>query len=131
VLDLCEPHVGDRFATCFDLVVSRMTAEHVKDPESYHRNIRTMLRPGGVAFHFFPTLWTLPLAINRILPDFVTEPLLRLVAPRDSYQEAKFPAYYRSGPPLHRLEMAKARRLVSRPVPALTSFAYVVMRRIN
>lgn len=40
----------------FDLVISIHLAEHVRDPKPMHRNVHTMLNPGGLAIHFFPTL---------------------------------------------------------------------------
>lgn len=79
----------------FDLVFSKMLAEHVPDAIAFHRNVRRLLRPGGLAFHFFPTLYALPFVVNRWLPENITKHLLSVLSPRDDYQHAKFPAYYR------------------------------------
>lgn len=79
----------------FDLVFSKMLAEHVPDAAAFHRNVLRLLRPGGLAFHFFPTLYALPFVVNRLLPETLARYLLNLVSPRDSNKHAKFPAYYR------------------------------------
>jgi SAM-dependent methyltransferase len=79
----------------FDLVFSRMLIEHIRDAEQFHRNIMSILAPGGLAVHFFPTLFTLPYLINYLIPERLSQRLLQLFAPRDAYQNAKFPAYYR------------------------------------
>lgn len=78
----------------FDLVFSKMLAEHVPDGAAFHRNVLRLLRPGGLAFHFFPTLYALPFIVNRLLPERLSRYLLNLVSPRDSYQHAKFAAHY-------------------------------------
>lgn len=87
---------GDRDGT-YDAVFSRTLAEHVRDPVSFHRNVRRLLRPGGIAMHFFPTLWWPPFIVNRVLPEPITERILLLVEPwrRRSGPAGKFPAYYR------------------------------------
>ncbi|MBW3600319.1 MAG: class I SAM-dependent methyltransferase [Planctomycetes bacterium] len=78
----------------FDFVFSRMLAEHVKDGRQFHRNVFAMLKPGGVAFHFFPTLFAAPYLANRLMPEFLSDRTLNLFAPRDRNQQGKFPAYY-------------------------------------
>lgn len=79
----------------FGLVFSKMLAEHISNAEQFHRNVLGMLADNGLAVHFFPTLYTLPFLVNRLVPEFLTDILLRLFAPRDRCQHAKFPAYYR------------------------------------
>jgi hypothetical protein len=71
-----------------------MVGEHISDGEECHKNIYKMLRPGGISAHCFSTLWTLPFALNRLLPAWVTNPLLNIFGPRDEYRHAKFKAYY-------------------------------------
>ncbi len=78
----------------FDLVFSKMLAEHIKDAKQFHRNILKMLNSGGLAVHFFPTLYTIPFLVNRLVPEKLASRFLNYFAPRDSYQYAKFPAYY-------------------------------------
>src|SRR5690606_31706782 len=88
--DVCDPEVA-RLGERFDLVLSRMVAEHVPDGEAMHRNVFRMLRPGGVAFHFFPTLYTPVFLANRLMPERVTRAVQRRIADRE---QPKFPAVY-------------------------------------
>lgn len=149
----------------FDLVFSRVVAEHVADPRALHQNVWRLLRPGGQAAHFFPTLYWPPFVVNRVLPEGISSRLLRVLQPgrEPEGHSAKFPAYYRwcrgplrrqvrrleaTGfeveeygaffgqlgywaklPPLAALDRAVAVRLVKRPMPWLTSYAYVVLRK--
>lgn len=79
----------------FDFVFSRMLAEHVRSGPLFHRNVYQLLKPGGVAFHFFPTLYTLPFFVNWLMPERLADWLLGLLNPsRDRYLLGKFPAYY-------------------------------------
>lgn len=78
----------------FDLMFSKMLAEHIKDGEAFHRNVHRLLSSGGIAFHFFPTLFALPFVVNRIVPERIASGLLDMFAPRDEYQHGKFPTYY-------------------------------------
>ena len=81
----------------YDLVFSKMLAEHVSDAEAFHRNIHALLRPGGAAFHFFPTLYSPPYVLNLLLPERLTYRLLTLfqAGRENSGRLGKFPAYYR------------------------------------
>jgi SAM-dependent methyltransferase len=80
----------------YDVVFSRVVAEHVGDARQFHLNAHRLLRPGGLAMHFFPTLWWPPYVLNRLLPETLAERLLLRVAPwRESSGDCgKFPAYY-------------------------------------
>lgn len=76
----------------FDFAFSRMLAEHVTDGRRFHANVHRALRPGGVAFHFFPTMFTVPFVVNKLLPEVATRRILQRAQPRGL---AKFPAHYR------------------------------------
>jgi SAM-dependent methyltransferase len=80
----------------YDLVFSRVLAEHVGDARQFHRNVRRLLRPGGIAMHFFPTLWWPPFVANRLLPESLAEKILLRIEPwrERSGTRGKFPAYY-------------------------------------
>jgi SAM-dependent methyltransferase len=149
-----------------DLVFSKMLAEHVRDAEAFHKNIHRLLRPGGLSFHFFPTLFTLPFVANRLLPERLAYAILNLLqSGREKHGKlAKFPAYYKwcrgplqsqfrrfegcgfrvlkyvgffGHPPyysklplvrdIHRLN---CRWLVKHPIPAITSFAWVILEKV-
>jgi uncharacterized UPF0146 family protein len=91
--DIASP--GFKIDEKYDLVFSRMLAEHVSDVEQFHRNILNCLADNGLAVHFFSTLYTLPFVVNYLTPEYFSSVLLNLFAPRDRYQHEKFPAYYR------------------------------------
>jgi SAM-dependent methyltransferase len=97
VLDLSGTEIDSALLNKFDCVFSRMVGEHIRDGEQYHKNIFRVLRPGGIAVHCFSTLWTLPFAINRLVPDCVADRLLQIFAPRDAYKHGRFKAYYSWG----------------------------------
>ncbi len=80
----------------FDLVFTHMFLEHVEDPICVHQNIHAALRPGGLAIHFYPSPGNLPLVVNRLLPDTITRPLLRMAQPKRDMEgrQVKFPVFY-------------------------------------
>jgi SAM-dependent methyltransferase len=94
VLDLSAKEVSPDLIENFDCILSRMVGEHISDGRQYHKNIFRMLRPGGISVHCFSTLWCLPFAVNRLIPESLGEMLLNAVSPRDNYQHGKFKAYY-------------------------------------
>lgn len=81
------------FADTYDVVFSRFLAEHVRDGLSMHRNVFEVLKPGGVAFHLIPTLYATPFLINRVIPEWFGDALLRMFRPGREISP-KFPAYY-------------------------------------
>jgi SAM-dependent methyltransferase len=78
----------------YDLVFSAMLAEHVKSGEALHRNLYRMLAPGGIAMHYFPTLYSPPFIANYFLPERLASKILFALNPRNRFQNAKFPAHY-------------------------------------
>jgi SAM-dependent methyltransferase len=79
----------------FDLIVSQMVMEHVRDARRAWTNMANLLAPGGVALAFNPTLYAPPFVVNRIFPDALTARVLRLFFPtRHDGDYPKFPARY-------------------------------------
>ncbi|MHB1947700.1 MAG: class I SAM-dependent methyltransferase [Gammaproteobacteria bacterium] len=148
----------------YDLVFSKMFAEHVVDGAAFHRNVFDLLAPGGVAFHFFPTLYSLPFILNKLMPESLSEKILTFFdkARSKQGQYGKFPAYYSLcfGPTLQQIKKLQnmgykiekfigffghhyfqkipllnkmshviAKLLLRFPVPALTSYAYVLLSK--
>lgn len=92
----------------YDLVFSHMFLEHIKDADSLHRNIAKLLRVKGIAIHLYPSHYNFPLFLNRILPECLSELLLKIVQPHryKGDKHLKFPAFYkRCGPPSSSLEI--------------------------
>jgi SAM-dependent methyltransferase len=152
------PELARRWGA-FDVVTSRWTAEHIRDGRRFHEQVFRLLRPGGTAVHYFPTLYSPPFLLNRLLEPGMSSTLLYRLFPR---RKVKFPAYYswcrgptrrqirrlesigfsvdryvgfyghgmyRRVPPVHAAHKALAARLVDHPLPSLTSFALVVLTR--
>lgn len=152
------PELARRWGA-FDAVLSRWTAEHIRDGRLFHEQVFRMLRPGGTAVHLFPTLYSLPFLLNRLLAPDMSAALLYRVSP---HRKGKFLAYYSwcRGPtgrqidrlqsigfsvdryvgyyghnlyrrvkPVHVAHKAIAAQLVDHPLPSLTSFALVVVTR--
>lgn len=92
----CFDVTGDvsAFAGKYDVVFSRTLAEHVRDGRAMHRNGLALLRPGGVAFHMMPTLYSSPFVLNRLLPEALSRRILHAMFPRRRSSEPKFPAHY-------------------------------------
>jgi SAM-dependent methyltransferase len=85
----------DLAGTC-DVVFAKMVFEHVADPASAWTTVHRLLRPGGVALVYVPTLYSPPFVLNRLLPSGASASLLRRVFPnRTDDGVPKFPAYYR------------------------------------
>jgi SAM-dependent methyltransferase len=95
VQDVTQPLTGEEGT--YDLVFSKMLAEHVSDPVMFHRNLHRLLRAGGAAFHFFPTLYSPPFVLNLLLPERLAYFILnRVQSGREKGgRKGKFPAFYR------------------------------------
>jgi SAM-dependent methyltransferase len=79
----------------FDLIVSRMVAEHVADGRKAWTNMATLLARGGIALAFHQTLYAPPFVVNRLFPEALTARVLRLFFPgRHNGDYPKFPARY-------------------------------------
>jgi hypothetical protein len=92
--DITHPHFSPD--NHYHLIFSKMLAEHVMDAASFHKNVFNLLDSGGMAFHFFPTLYSLPFVINKYLPETLSGNLLRLFFKERNNEghHGKFPAYY-------------------------------------
>jgi len=84
-----------KLAGRFDLVISRMVFEHVRDAPRAWSNVCALLAPGGVALAFHPTLYAPPFVINWLAPEALTARVLRFFFPdRHQGEYPKFPARY-------------------------------------
>jgi len=92
----CFNVCGDvsKFAGKYDVVFSKMLAEHVPDGEAMHRNALELLKPGGVAFHFNPKLYAVPFVVNRLIPENLSRSILFKLDPKRVSEVPKFPAVY-------------------------------------
>jgi len=149
--------IGERGS--FDLVISRWTAEHVRDGRVFHEHVFALLRPGGRAIHLFPTLYAPPFIINRLLPAGLSMDLLFRTCPerirkfQPYYSWCRGPSrrqlarlesvgfeieryrgyfghrFYERVPPLAAAQGAFNRVMLEHPLAAMTAFALVVLRR--
>jgi len=88
VMDIAGPLPAGRKG--YDLLFSRFVMEHVRDAAQAHENVYALLKPGGIAVHFFPTLYALPFLINKLLPESLSVRFLS----KKRQERGKFPAYY-------------------------------------
>ncbi|CAN5500299.1 hypothetical protein BH10PSE7_BH10PSE7_45100 [soil metagenome] len=90
------PHAMQSRAGAFDLMFSRMVFEHVHDVAAAWRNVHTLLKPGGVALAFFPTLYAPPFLMNHLMPEALSRAILHafFAKRRDDGSHPKFPAVY-------------------------------------
>lgn len=142
----------------YDIVFSRFVLEHVRDIERLHQNVWALLKPGGIAVHFFPTLFALPFVVNWLLPERIGNCFLS----QERRNKGKFVAHYKwcVGPtekavrrmermgfevieyagffghgyydrvPFMRYLHKRWRNLLLRfPVASLTSFARIILRK--
>ncbi|HEY6905921.1 MAG TPA: methyltransferase domain-containing protein, partial [Ignavibacteriaceae bacterium] len=56
ILDLCEKDCT--YETFFDIIFSRMAAEHFYSGKNFHKNVCKILKPGGISVHCFSTLYS-------------------------------------------------------------------------
>lgn len=98
VCDITSINVESEVGGTFDLIFSKMLAEHVPDGEVFHRNVYLLLSERGTAFHFFPTLYAPPFVLNKFLPEDVAYRIVDALHGKGSRKKegrhAKFPAYY-------------------------------------
>lgn len=79
----------------YDLIISKMVLEHVEDPDTFHQSVLGLLKPNGTAIHFFAGRHSLPALVNRMLPEFVGDTILKLLKNRNLDESPKYEAYYR------------------------------------
>ena len=156
--DICDPALA-RAGSRFDLMFSQMVAEHVEDGDRMHRNVLSLLAPGGIAFHFMPTLYYPVFAANGLLPPRVSNWALRRFADRPfpkfparyskcfgptpamhayldrvGYEVVEYRPFYGSIyfdrlPVIRTVERALSRRAAQRRSPHFTSFTYLIVRK--
>jgi len=79
----------------YDLIFSQMVLEHVADSRAAYRNIFSLLRSGGISVAFYPTLYSPPFVLNKLLPERISSPLVRFFfRERHDARIPKLPAYY-------------------------------------
>jgi len=80
----------------FDLIIAQMTLEHISDPKSFFENVHQLLRPGGKVCLFFASVTSLPMLVNKFLPDSLSRRILLKIQPfRQNEKHGKFTAFYR------------------------------------
>jgi SAM-dependent methyltransferase len=80
----------------FDLMFSRMVFEHVDGVARAWANCHALLKPGGVALAFIPTLWAPVFTLNHLIPESLSRRIVHALFParRDGGGDPKFPALY-------------------------------------
>lgn len=78
----------------FDFIVSQMVLEHVENPTVFHEKVFRLLKPTGLAIHFFACGKSIPSRINSFLPERISDFILRKTRSRDIDKEPKYKAFY-------------------------------------
>jgi len=78
----------------YDLILTKMVLEHVQNPIAFHHKVNEILKPNGKAIHFFACRHSIPSFVNRILPEFLGDGILRMLGNRNLKDSPKYPAYY-------------------------------------
>jgi SAM-dependent methyltransferase len=76
----------------YDLIFSKFLLEHLSDTRKAYENIWSILRDGGVCINFYPTLYSPPFVLNKLLPEAFTRAMIRRQGNPD--RGLKFPANY-------------------------------------
>lgn len=87
-----------------DLIVSRATIEHLPDNQQFIRSAFLALRPGGKLAVVFASKWAPPVLLNRMIPNWLANKLLKALVPnadgkqgfRAHYDLCTYRAFYRA-----------------------------------
>lgn len=80
----------------YDFLFAQMTLEHIADPATFYKNVYQALKPEGHAFFFFACDTMLPTRINKLLPEFISDKVLKKIQPfRKDEKHGKFKAHYK------------------------------------
>lgn len=92
-MDISNPTaVTEAFQSTFDFIFSRSVLEHVQSVNRSMESTYKLLRNGGIALHYFPTLYCSPFVINKVIPFRLTKPIVDWIR---KPQIQRFPALYR------------------------------------
>lgn len=154
--DICR--IDERTISDVDFAFSHMVAEHVSDGAAMHRQIFRILRPGGMALHLFPTLFSPVFVANRLLPDRVADAVCARLYPEKKRFSARYSkcfgptpgmrrllgdigyevvehrpfygtGYFARWPLLSRIEQTVGAWSAARRNPYLTSYAWLLVRK--
>lgn len=79
----------------FDIMFSSMVFEHIIDNEKSYKRIYQLLKNNGLCINFYPTLFSTPFILNKLLPDWLAYCVLWCFFPGARRgRHTKFPAYY-------------------------------------
>lgn len=142
----------------FDLIISKMVYEHVKDNRLNLHNQLQMLNPGGMIIHFHPVLYSFPFVVNWLMPVKASRKLMDMLYGKSllkfpayydrcratpkaeakirdiGYDEVQLipiwgHAYYRHVPPLHRFQAKLSERLAENDARALATYCFTMARK--
>ena len=83
------------FAGRFDFAFSKMVMEHVGSYRRAYTNLHRILTDGGLTVAFHPTLFAVPFVVNKLLPETLSDSVLKTAFPsRTDDGIPKFPATY-------------------------------------
>ncbi len=83
------------FRDCsFDLVTANMVVEHLDRPDAQFREVRRVLRPGGIFILHTPNSWGYATMAARLIPECLKKKLIWLLQDRE--EQDVFKTFYRA-----------------------------------
>jgi SAM-dependent methyltransferase len=102
-----------------DVVISRSVVEHLADPAAVQREFFRVLKPGGRFIFITPNVWSYPVAIARLVPNYFHAAVVDWAEGRPTLDT--FETYYRSN------SFRTIRRLAARTGFTVESMRYLSM----
>lgn len=112
-------------ASSFDLATANMVVEHLSDPGPVFREVRRVLRPGGVFLFHTPNLLGYTTVGARLVPGAFKKRLARLVEGRK--EEDVFPTHYRANSESRIRELSQAAGFTVRQIRLIASSAEMIV----
>lgn len=96
VYDACNNRYDidlEHLKNAFDLIISNMVLEHLKNTTIAHKMIYFLLNNTGIVIHRYPTLYDPLLLVNHLIPNQLSTKVLSKLEPFRR-KSGKFKAYY-------------------------------------
>jgi SAM-dependent methyltransferase len=125
--DICGDVPGD--IGTFDIVFSRMLAEHVRSGKRLYQNVFRLLGRNGVCLMYHPTLFAFPFVLNKVIPHDLAKRIVHALYPRRKQRDSVFPAHYSWCTGIGFIEKRRRRALGFDEVDVIRQYSHGYWRR--